>query len=143
MDRSSASGSEAGGPIELGYALKKGFRVNSWRRRYFVFDAGVLRYYTSSDRKVQKGACELTSICAVPNRQDKKPNRIDFWGTEPKKGDFIMPVSLEAPEDREKWLRLLSQVARVEDITEHPRYCEFLHAGTSERQSLPNIGHRC
>ena len=51
----------------------------------------------------------------------------------------MLPISLDLPDTREKWLRLLSQVAHVEDIAEHPRYQEFLHGGTCIRDKPTHI----
>ena len=58
----------------LGWLLKQGRKVRSWKRRWGVCDAeeGVLKYYTDPSRAVLKGSIPLVgasvSMCVVSSR---------------------------------------------------------------------------
>lgn len=42
-------------PLRKGYMLKKGQIVKNWKNRYFVLEAGVLKYYEESTKKYPFG----------------------------------------------------------------------------------------
>ena len=94
-----------------GWLEKKGhnsFLVDSWERRFFIFDprARTIQYGASEAeaRTKPRGVATLGAVRDVADRGGKRANRVDFEAQSPQKGRFTLAVAAASLQEKQRWL---------------------------------------
>ena len=94
------------GVMKQGILVKKGHVRHNWKERWFVLTPGILKYYTSKDKKCLKGVIYVDKISKIERIEGKSnyPNRFSLTCGESGKLFDIASPSFEV---MESWISVL------------------------------------
>jgi len=90
------------------WALKKGSNINTWKKRFLVFEARsrTLGYFTSERDSKQLGAVIVTNCVGVADRLGKREHRVDIECNEGPTARTLC-LAFESLELKSQWLACL------------------------------------
>eukprot|EP00047_Mylnosiga_fluctuans_P017486 m.61712 g.61712 ORF g.61712 m.61712 type:complete len:1261 (-) comp7102_c0_seq2:2884-6666(-) len=103
------SGEDARDPELLsGFLFKRGYQVKEWRRRWCVYDLGVLRYYRSDVDAEPAGTVAVEDMTSAREADQRDAPHAFCFQIETRSGR-VYDLCCDSAATREKWLRLLQR----------------------------------
>jgi len=115
---------EALNTYRCGYLFKTGSSNRFWRRRWFVFDDDVLRYYKEKDDKEPAGVIMLADMISIAAREDPAGAKQFFFELQSCVGRTY-ELAADNLTQMLDWLNFL-KVIIDSTVLAHSKHCPFI-----------------